>query len=95
MFAKRKLDILKVKIKLALRNLTPLISRKQSNNNIAPLLLLTLFRDLFPFLSTLFFFFSLLSSVRELKGRKKKRMEQSRRRTHEDPAKKNPYSWYY
>ena len=33
---KKKLDILMAKIKLGPRNLTPLISRKQSDNNVAP-----------------------------------------------------------
>jgi hypothetical protein len=47
--AKKKLDILTAKIKLAPINLTPLISRKESNDNVAPFLPLTLFRNLFPF----------------------------------------------
>ena len=41
---KKKLDILMVKIKLAPRNLVPLVNRKLSNNNIAPF-------PLYPFFS--------------------------------------------
>jgi hypothetical protein len=56
---KKKLAILMVKIKLALRNLMHLISRKQSNNIITPFPTPD-FEDPPPFLSPLFFFLSYL-----------------------------------
>ena len=64
-------------IKLAPRDLMPLISRKQSNNNFLLFWPLTLFRNLFSFPSTLF---SLLSSVKGLlKGWEKRDGEGGRR----------------
>jgi hypothetical protein len=77
---KRKLDILAAKIKLAPKNLTPLSAGRSLRTTPPPFWALTLFRDLFPFLSALF---SLLSSVRGLEGgRKRGRRRMKVRRSH-------------
>ena len=54
-----------VRIKLSPRISIALTNRKQFNSNTAPFKHLTLLRGLFPFLAIIF---SLLSSVRGLKG---------------------------